>query len=214
MRCPICGEEHNKYGIKAHMWRAHTVEGNKHDTGKNLKTGKKIHWAKGKNKNTHPGILKQSDALKQTYKEGYVNPFKGKQHSEEAKEVLRKKRFDYLTNNDNISTYTNRHKRKLTKGENILHKIFKDNGLYDTYDIVNEYPVYPYIIDFAFVNEKIAVEYDGEPHFNKNNERIEHDIKRDDYLKTKGWKIYRIPYYELKDFNVKDLLDFINCHVV
>lgn len=214
MKCPVCGEEHNKYGIKGHIWRAHTVEGQTHDTGKNFKTGQKHHWAKGKTKDTHKSILKQSERLKQKYKdEEYVNPFKGKHHTEEAKETLRQKRFDYLTDKNNVSTYTNRHKRKLSKGENILHKIFKDNGLYDKYNIVNEYPLYPYIIDFAFVDIKIAVEYDGEPHF-KNNKRIEHDIKRDNYLNLQGWNVYRIPYYELKNFKVEDLIEFINCHVV
>jgi very-short-patch-repair endonuclease len=214
MICPTCGKEYNKYGIKGHIWRAHTVEGHNHDTKKSLKSGEKIHWAKGKTKETHKGIAKQVETTKQHYKEGtLINAFKGKHHTAEAIEKVRQKRFDYLKDKNNISTYTNRHKRKLSKGENILYKIFKDNGLYDKYEIVNEYPFYPYFIDFAFVKEKVAVEYDGEPHY-KNGERLEHDIKKDNFLKSQNWRVYRIPYYELKNFNVNDLIKFIDCLVV
>jgi very-short-patch-repair endonuclease len=214
MKCPHCGSEHNKYGIKGHIWRAHTVEGKKFNSAQAIRDGNKIHWAKGKTKENNKAIEQQSKTITQRYRNGEIeSPFKDKHHSEETKETLRQKRFDYLKDKNNVSTYTNRHKRKLSKGENILYELFKRNGLFDIYEIVNEYPIYPYFIDFAFVNEKVAVEYDGEPHY-KNNARLEHDIKKDNFLKTKGWRIYRIPYFELKNFKIEDLIIFINCPVV
>jgi len=215
MKCPYCEKEYNKYGIKGHIWRTHTEEGKAHDTGKTLKTGEKIHWAKGKTKHNNASILQQSNTLKQNYKEGNItNAFKDKHHNEQSKEILRQKRFDYLSDENNISTFTNRHKRLMSKGESIINKMLKDNSFYEKYSIINEYPIYPYFIDFAFVDQKIAIEYDGEPHFTNGLKRVEHDMKKDNFLRSKGWRIYRIPYYELKYFTIEKLLDFINCPVV
>jgi len=77
------------------------------------------------------------------------------------------------------------------------------------YDIVSEFGEYPYFIDFAFVNEKIAVELDGGFHF-INQKSIEKDINRDKILKEKGWTLYHIAYFENKNIVEQDFLKFLN----
>jgi very-short-patch-repair endonuclease len=173
-------------------------------------------WNKGKNKNNDIRIKKQSESLKQSWKDGvYDNvihtSFKGKSHTEKTKSIIRQKRIEYLKNNFENTPWN---KRKFTYGENVLYDIFLKNKLFEKYIIVNEYCEFPYFLDFAFVNEKVDVEYDGKVHFEHGNKRIEHDIKRDEYLKLRGWRIYRIPYYELTKFKIKDLISFIGNPII
>jgi very-short-patch-repair endonuclease len=129
---------------------------------------------------------------------------------EGAKEKIRKSRFEYLKNPENRkkTAWYRKSQNFLSYGENKLDSIFRKNKIYHKYDIINEYPIYPYFLDFGFVNEKVAVEYDGKCHF-RNGKRIEHDIKKDSYLQKIGWRIYRISYLELDSFEISDLIEFI-----
>ena len=61
-------------------------------------------WNKGKSKSNDERIKKQSESLKESWKNGvYDNviydSFKGKHHSKETKAILRQKRIEYLKNN-------------------------------------------------------------------------------------------------------------------
>jgi very-short-patch-repair endonuclease len=132
--------------------------------------------------------------------------WEGKHHTEESKEKIRKSRIKYLKNNYEKTPWN---KKKFTYGENFLYQLFLDNNIFKKYLIVNEYCEYPYFIDFAFVNEKVALEYDGKVHFEFGDKRYNHDIKRDLYLNSMGWRMYRIPYYDLKNFKLEDLINFI-----
>ena len=148
------------------------------------------------------GVTKTiSDAVKLAHK---LNPEKYK-HSEETKEKMRKSRAKYLASDE--SAFVRRQKGKMSYGEAWLHDLFVTNNVYCKYDVVNEYCEYPYFIDFAFVNEKIAVEFDGICHLKKNRQK--HDKKRDAYLENKGWRIFRISSLEMNKFNIAELLQFI-----
>lgn len=48
-----------------------------------------------------------------------------------------------------------------------------------------------FVVDFAFVNEKVAIEVDGASH--KRKEIRENDKKRDAFFYTNGWVVIRIP---------------------
>jgi very-short-patch-repair endonuclease len=203
--CPICDKKFSKMGIISHINFKHIKPSPFIEYLEKIRSGETKHWAKGQTKETNKSLQKQSETAKINYKNGLViPPFTGKHHSKETKEIMRRKRFEYLKNHP---AWNN--KGTLSYGENWLHNIFLENKIYEKYIIINEYPIYPYFIDFSFINEKVAVEYDGEVHFKNGKERYEHDIKRDEYLKTKGWRVYRIPYYEMKNFKIEDLLNFI-----
>ena len=136
---------------------------------------------------------------------------KSQKWNEESKEKQRKNRFKFLReqNNRKKTSWYARATGKLSYGENFIHEIFTLNKIYEKYDVINEYPIYPYFIDFAFINEKVAVEFDGACHFNNGNKRIQHDIIRDEKLRSLGWRIYRVAYFELNDFRINDLIFFI-----
>lgn len=134
---------------------------------------------------------------------------KQRTHTEETKELIRKARFNYLKNNYDKTSWYKSANNLMTYGEELLHNKLVQLNFYSTYDIVYQYPVYPYFIDFAFINEKIALEFDGSCHF-INEKRIEHDIKRDKILNELGWKVFRITYKELDKFNFDVFKKFIN----
>jgi very-short-patch-repair endonuclease len=69
-----------------------------------------------------------------------------------------------------------------------------------------QYAFGPYILDFYCIQAKLAIEVDGQEHGVES--QINHDTKRDAWLRSKGIDTYRIPAYEiLKD--VGDVADGI-----
>lgn len=82
-------------------------------------------------------------------------------------------------------------------------------GLTNTYTFVEKLPVGKYFLDFALIDMKIDIEIDGQQHF-RNNDAIIHDQIRDEYLKTNGWKVYRIAYKEMQLNLKKVMIDLIN----
>jgi very-short-patch-repair endonuclease len=135
---------------------------------------------------------------------------KARETSNETKEKIRRARFNYLSNNENRknTAWYKKSNDIFTYGEKMINLIFIENQIYEKYDVVREYPIYPYFIDFAFINEKIAFEYDGKCHF-INGKRIEHDKNRDEYLLKRGWRTYRVTYEDIKSFDISNFLDFI-----
>jgi len=131
--------------------------------------------------------------------------------SEETRNKIRKSRFNYLANKDNFlkTAWGKVSQNEMTYGEKWLNDILVFGGFYSKYDIVYQYPIFPYVIDFAFVNEKIALEFDGKCHF-ISGKRIDHDIKRDSELEKRGWRTFRIAYNEMESFKIESFLNFID----
>lgn len=73
--------------------------------------------------------------------------------------------------------------------ERCFIKFLEENEYDKKYLIIREYPIFPYYIDFAFINEKLAVEIDGSQHLLP--ERIESDKKKNQLLEKNGWKVLR-----------------------
>lgn len=156
---------------------------------------------------------KQSKTLSESYRSGKVAShcpsFSGRFHTEETKEKIRRKRLAYFDAHHDNTPWAKRSNCIPSYGERWLDDIFASNDIYKKYTVIREYPIHPYFIDFAFVNEKVAVEFDGGCHFKNGRKRIDHDIKRDNYLNGLGWRVFRIPYFEMQSFNIRDLIDFI-----
>lgn len=156
----------------------------------------------------------QSFKFRQTCgsKECVIKGVHERSRSEPFREIQRRKRFEFLSDPKNFykTAWGKSAQRKMTYGEEQLHTRLSDAGVYENFDVVFQYPVYPYCIDFAFINEKVGLEFDGKCHF-RSNARIEHDIKRDSKLSELGWRIYRVSYLEIDEFKVSDLLEFIGC---
>lgn len=70
-------------------------------------------------------------------------------------------------------------------------------------------PIGNYIVDFLCTDYKLIIELDGSEHL--NNSQIKYDLKRDEYLKSKGYKIIRILDNELN--NIEGVLEFIKLNI-
>lgn len=80
--------------------------------------------------------------------------------------------------------------RPPSKLENQFSRILRLSGL----KFVTELQLGFYFIDFALPDYKIALEVDGREYHSKP-EQTEHDAKKDEYLRSIGWSVIRIPSY-------------------
>jgi len=73
-------------------------------------------------------------------------------------------------------------------------------GYREDEDFVVQYPLEGrrYVLDFAFVEEKLDIECDGEYWHDLCKESGE-DERRDEYLKSKGWTVLRFKSKEIKE---------------
>lgn len=133
------------------------------------------------------------------------------QPSEETREKMRRSHFEYLKKKTGNTPWERRQRGEMSYLEQWFYdECIIKHDLVSKYDIVNEHGVYPYFIDFAFLNMKLAVELDGKCHFDKGGKRIAHDIKRDKYLNNKGWSVYRIRYDQQNDVTIAKFLEFLD----
>src|SRR5947207_8185692 len=81
-------------------------------------------------------------------------------------------------------------RRKMTKAEVVLWvylRSLREIG----YNFRRQHPIGPCIADFAILSGKLVVEVDGAVH--GSDEEVEHDRRRDAYLRANGWRILRVP---------------------
>ena len=72
--------------------------------------------------------------------------------------------------------------------------------------------MYKYCLDFAWLHLKKCVEVDGETHYRFESEILK-DIKRDIWLKSKGWEILRFRWSDViknKEKAINNLKSFID----
>jgi very-short-patch-repair endonuclease len=110
----------------------------------------------------------------------------GRVLSEETKKKISEKRKAYLKANPDKVPYLMNH---YSKGDSYPEQYFNKclNG--SCYE--KKYRVGNYELDFADIERGIDLEIDGEQHF-VDRRIVEHDLKRNDYLISLGWKIIRI----------------------
>lgn len=128
-------------------------------------------------------IRTQSEASKLAH-EKYKEKFK---HSDESKEILRTKRLNWMKNNPDKTAWRT---KQISYPEKCFQNILESNGYDKKYKIYREYSVFPYFIDFAFVDLKLAIEIDGSQHLLEDRKLS--DMKKDELLSKLGWRILRI----------------------
>ncbi len=131
-------------------------------------------------------VQRKGDGCKKSKAQGQI---KFKKHCGNI-ECLRKhqsiKHLEYMKNNPEKTAW--RLKNISYPEQKFLNKCY-DLGFDKKYYIVREYSVFPYFIDFAFINEKVAVEIDGSQH--ELIERKEKDKQKDNFLIKSGWRVLR-----------------------
>jgi very-short-patch-repair endonuclease/transposase-like protein len=141
-----------------------------------------------------------SEGIK-TARKKYPDRFK---HSDETKEKIRVKRIEFMKNNPDKTAWRT---SNLSYPEKLFLNKLKELKWDENYSIIREYCVFPYFIDFAFPNEKVAIEIDGSQHL--LSERKEHDEKKDNLLTNEGWYVIRVTEKEVK-MNIDNVFIMIN----
>jgi very-short-patch-repair endonuclease len=130
-----------------------------------------------------------SESNKLSHKK-YPERFK---HTEESKKIIREKRLEFMKNNPDKTSWR---LSNVSYPEKLCIEYIEKNGLDKKYSIVREYSVFPYFIDFAFLNQMVAVEIDGSQHLLPERKKI--DDKKDELLNNLGWLVIRISEKEIK----------------
>ena len=78
---------------------------------------------------------------------------------------------------------------RMTDAEVILWSRLRGHR-FGPYRFRRQHPIGPYIADFACVMHRLVVEVDGDTH--STDEEIAYDRRREQYLRTRGWQVFRI----------------------
>lgn len=194
MKCEKCNKEiRNSGALTIHQKTCEKVQAIKDDLIKNYLDGvsiKKLRDIYNIGGDTINEILKVNNVPKRSISEAnklahklYPESFK---HSDESKMKMRKKRLEFMKNNPEKTAWR---KTTISYPEKCFLNKLKDGDYDKNYTIIREKSIFPYFIDFAFENEKIAVEIDGSQHLLK--ERKERDDKKDKLLIENGWFVIR-----------------------
>ena len=108
-------------------------------------------------------------------------------HTEESKQKIREARLRYMREHPENTAW------KLSNYSYPEQQFIKFLNKYkytEQYQIIREYSIFPYFIDFAFPDQKLAVEIDGSQHLLP--ERKQKDLEKDKILISQGWKVIRI----------------------
>jgi len=109
------------------------------------------------------------------------------------KQIQRKKRITWLKENPEKTAWR---LSNISYPEKIFKNKCEELKLNETHLIIRERSIYPYFIDFAFENEKVAVEIDGSQH--ELEERKQSDIKKEELLISQGWRVIRFTAKEIQ----------------
>jgi very-short-patch-repair endonuclease len=104
--------------------------------------------------------------------------------------------------------WQSRSKCKQSYAEEYVTKILNKNGLTEGKNYEFEYRQNKWFIDFAFVEDKIAIEIDGKQH-NYPDRKIK-DAEKDTWLTKNGWTVYRIKWRKPSKETRKHLLTRLN----
>jgi len=95
-------------------------------------------------------------------------------------------------------------KKRLQKGRTVHERIFarrlRDAGI----PFREQHIVRYYIVDFLIPGKMAVIEIDGSHHLMKDAQR-DHDRRRDDFLKTLGFTVFRVANPDVKAFWLDDI---------
>jgi very-short-patch-repair endonuclease len=170
-------------------------------------------WNKGLNKDNSKSIYKQAESLKKCYNEGNFkfNFSHQKRNPLSEKHKLKIKNYQLnkvLSGTHKGWSHINLDKNRRSYPEKwFIENILEKYDLFSKYTIKEKMSIGKYFFDFAFLELNLDLEIDGNQHY--LDKGIKHDIKRDEYSKSKGWKVYRISWKKIKQNNWNEINEFL-----
>jgi very-short-patch-repair endonuclease len=108
----------------------------------------------------------------------------------EVKARSREARLNFIKSNPEQTAWRLNHKNQ-SWPEKFFEAACVRNGLDKQFEIVKELSIFPFYVDFAFIDVKVAVEIDGAQH--EREEYILSDKRKDEVLNKNGWRVFRVP---------------------
>lgn len=99
------------------------------------------------------------------------------------------------------SGWKTRRKLEPSFPEKFFMRVLNNNGISYEY----EHPCGKYFIDFAIHDKKIALEIDGKQHNEEGRKKS--DSNKDEFLKSRGWIVYRIKWRSIHNKSGKEYIE-------
>lgn len=115
--------------------------------------------------------------------------WEGKKHSEETKKKISEAMIKAQKEGRAWNIGQSRWNNEQSYPEKFFEKFLTNEGI----KFEKEYPIGRFSIDFALIENKIAIEIDGKTHFTEE-ETIQRDKRKNKKLEEEGWKTLRIKW--------------------
>jgi very-short-patch-repair endonuclease len=188
--CSICNKEYSKSNFGRHYDKCSGTN-SYFPPAKTDKWYKAMEIKKGTTARNHFSKSKELGLPSpKGYWTGKVGPTKGCTLTQEHKDKISKSRIKFLSENPHMVPYKLNH---YSKGRSYAEEYWKT--ILDSNNLIYEeqYQIGPYQLDFAFLDDKIDLEIDGDQH-HLDPKIVASDNRRNEYLENLGWKIIRIKW--------------------
>lgn len=130
-------------------------------------------------------------------------------HTEETKRHLSEVRKKWLKEHPESHPWKRKEKFKSVPCEKLKELLRKDFEFFEEY--TDKRWEHNYSIDIAFLNKKIAIEVNGNQHYNYDGTLKEYYQKRHTYLESLGWLVFEIHYANcFKESEIEKIKHAIN----
>ena len=215
MKCHWCGKEFEK----RHSFIAHSRVHSGYIRPKNLNSRRNIppkttckfcgeNFSEGRKLGGHMGHCTLNPKHDEIIKNMSIAALNKNRHwSDEDKKRISEERIKYLTEHPEKVPYKLNHSSKMSYPEKIFKSALETIGI-TGWSYNYQHGIYSY--DFAFPNQKLDIEIDGNTHTHENVKKI--DARRDKFSTDNGWTVIRFTATEVKE-NVILCIDKIKMHV-
>lgn len=131
----------------------------------------------------------------------------GHKHTEETKQRISKSHKKWLSEHKDEHIWR-RDSKFLSKPCENLKEYLKEHNIsfveeYEPFDDVH------YCLDIAWPDEKIAIEVNGNQHYDRNGNLSKYYLKRHKLFEDRGWKVFEVHYSKCYYIKIKDFEDIL-----
>ena len=194
-KCPWCDEPQEKKRIANHTrWCEKNPKAQEYREKVKRTISKRAGlpaWNAGKKKETDDRLIKDGQTIKEGYATGRLTAHKTK-HAEKAKKILSQKRKEWLANNPDKHPWKKSSKFLSVPCEH-LKSCLREKGLSfeEEFQPLSERF---FSVDIAFLKEKLAIEVNGEQHYNRDGTLKKYYAERHSLLEQNGWNVLELHY--------------------